>query len=111
MATTPIKSVPDIPPSVNLEQRLRQLEAQWKADTEFLSDAGKIMRHPAFRSIVALGLEVVPLMLHDLESRPSLWVWALPEITGQNPVAAGDSGNIRRMTDAWLQWGREQGLR
>ncbi len=111
MATTPVQNPPRVPPLESLEQRFRRLEAQWKADTEFLSDAGKIVNHPAFRAIIALGEEIVPVMLRDLQARPSLWVWALPEITGVNPVAPTDGGNIRKMTDAWLQWGREKGLR
>jgi len=45
-------------------------------------------------------------MLHDLDAQPSLWVWALPEITGANPVSPADGGNIRKMSDAWLEWGR-----
>jgi len=88
-----------------VERRLRQLEEQWKADTEFLSDAGKIINHPAFKAILLLGEPVVPLLLRDLESRPSFWVWALPEITGESPVSEADGGNIRKMTDAWLKWG------
>ena len=91
-------------------ERLRRLEAQWNSDTEFLSDAGKIMNHPAFQAIIGLGHEVVPLLLRDLESQPSLWVWALPDITGEDPVAAADRGNIRKMTAAWLQWGRDKGM-
>ena len=94
-----------------VEQRLRQLEVQWKADTEFLSDAGKIINHRAFQEIIAMGAPVVPLLLKDLESKPSLWVWALPDITGENPVPDSDGGNIGKMTDAWLKWGREKGLR
>ena len=110
MATTPVQNPPSVPPSDAIEQRFRRLEAQWKADTEFLSDAGRIVTHPAFKAIIALGVEVVPIMVRDLQERPSLWVWALPEITGVNPVAATDGGNIRKMTDAWLKWARDQGL-
>ena len=36
-----------------------------------------------------MGEAVIPLMLRDLEKEPRLWVWALPRITGQNPVSAG----------------------
>lgn len=111
MATTPLQNSPEISTSEAIEQRLRQLETQWKSDTAFLSDANKIVSHPAFRSIVALGEEVVPALLRDLQSQPSLWVWALPEITGENPVAPADGGNIRKMTAAWLAWGRAKGLR
>ena len=98
------------PKPESVAEHLRRLEAQWKSDTEFLSDADKIIGHPAFRAIIGLGQEVVPLLLRDLQSQPSLWVWALPEITGEDPVPAGDSGNIHRMTAAWLQWGRDKGV-
>jgi hypothetical protein len=111
MIKTPLQSPPRPAPNESVEPRLRQLEAQWKADTEFLSDAGKIINHPAFKAIISLGEPVVPLLLSDLEVRPSLWVWALPEIMGESPVPVADGGNIRKMTDAWLKWGREKGLR
>jgi len=111
MATPSTQVTPAGPPAESLEQRFRRLEAQWKADTEFLSDAGKIIGHPDFKAIIALGEAVVPLMLRDLERQPSLWVWALPEITGASPVSASDGGNIRKMSEVWLAWGRERGLR
>src|SRR5688572_5568498 len=111
MVTTPLQTPLRSASNESVEERLRQLETQWKADTEFLSDAGKIVKHPAFRAIIALGEPVVPLLLKDLEGKSSLWVWALPEITGENPVSEADGGNIRKMTEAWLEWGREKGLR
>ena len=111
MATVPAQSPPRGSAGESVEQKLRRLEAQWKADTRFLSDANRIIDHPAFRQIIALGKDVVPLLLRDLEAQASLWVWALPEITGENPMPASDAGNIRKMSDAWLKWGRAQGLR
>ena len=111
MATTPVQSPARVLRIESIEQRFRGLETQWKAETEFLSDAGKIIFHPAFRAIVALGEQIVPILLRDLETQPSFWVWALPEITGANPVPASDGGNSRKMSDAWLRWGREKGLR
>src|SRR5712692_5715158 len=96
MATTPADISAKVPSLESLEQRFRRLEAKWKADTEFLSDAGKLINHPAFKAIIALGEEVVPLMLHDLERQPSLWVWALPEITGESPVPAGEGAKFAR---------------
>ena len=50
-------------------------------------------------------------MLRDMESGPSLWVWALSKITGANPVSPKDAGNIGKMTEAWLEWARAKGLR
>jgi len=102
---------PATTPPETVEQRFRQLEAAWKAATGVLSDDADIVEHPAFREIIGMGAAVVPLMLSDLEQRPRLWVWALPEITGENPVPVADRGNIARMSDAWLRWGRTQLIR
>jgi hypothetical protein len=50
-------------------------------------------------------------MLRDLEERPRLWVWALPEITGANPAPEIRAGNVRQLSEAWLRWGKEHGYR
>lgn len=110
MATIPAESLSRIPPADTVEQRLRRLEADWQVDTQFLSDARRIINHPAFQQIIGLGKEVVPLLLRDLQAQPSLWVWALPDITGENPIQPSDAGNIRKMSDAWVQWGRARGI-
>ena len=93
-----------------LEQRFRRLEAVWLKETAYQSSSTKIKNHPAFREVVSMGDAVVPLLLRELTTKPSLWVWALPEITGQDPVAAVDECNITKMTAAWLHWGKAKGL-
>lgn len=93
-----------------LERRFRDLEARWTADTEFLSSYREIVGHSAFQAIVALGPDVVPFMLRDLQQRPRLWVWALSRITGENPIPDELAGNVREMSRIWLEWGRERGL-
>lgn len=92
-----------------LDQRFRRLEAEWKAETSHLSSNAAIVNHPAFREIVMMGEAVVPLMLRDLSEHASLWVWALPELTGENPVEGSETGKIARMSEAWVRWGRQQG--
>jgi hypothetical protein len=109
--TTPTQSPPETPPAQSVEQRFRQFEAIWRAETGHLSSYTKRFNHPAFQEIIRLGEPVVPLMLRDLAQQPGLWVWALPVITGANPVADADAGKIARMSEAWLRWGREKGYR
>lgn len=111
MTATPVNQKAVSPPSEAVEPRFRQLEATWVAETGYLSDYEAIVGHPTFREMVSLGDAVVPLMLRDLAERPRLWVWALPEITGADPVPPADAGNIARMSEAWLRWGKEQGYR
>lgn len=115
MAATPVQQPPPVPPIESVEQRFRRLEARWSADTQFLSDPGKIMGHPAMRAIIAMGEEVVPIILRDLQAKASLTVWALPEITGQNLAPPRIDGgflkwDVDAQIDAWLQWGRKKGL-
>jgi hypothetical protein len=81
------------------------------AETARLSSYTAIVGHPAFREIVSMGNAVVPFMLRDLEQEPRLWVWALAEITGADPVPTCDAGKIAKMREAWLRWGREHGYR
>jgi hypothetical protein len=109
--TTPTRTPPEKPTGESVEQRFRRLEAVWEAETLYLSDAHRIIAHPAFQEIIGLGEEVIPLMLADLEKKPRHWVWALPRITGVNPVPPSEGGNIRKMAEAWLRWGREKGYR
>jgi hypothetical protein len=109
MATIPVKQTPDHPALETAEDRFRRLEAKWMAEVGHLSSYTVIVSHPAFREIISMGDIVVPLLLRDLEQQPGLWVWALPEITGANPVAPGDGGNIARMSEAWVRWGHENG--
>jgi hypothetical protein len=103
--------VPNAPAAETVEQQFRRLEAIWETETRYLSGAHRIIAHPAFQEIIALGEAVVPLMLRDIEKGPSLWVWALPRILGEGPVQPGDGGNICRMGAAWLRWAREKGYR
>jgi hypothetical protein len=111
MSTVPAKSASPTPSAETMEKRFRGLEAIWTAETGYLSSYTDIVEHPAFREIIRLGEAVVPLMLRDLEERPRLWVWALPEITGANPVPPEEAGNIANMSAAWLRWGRANGYR
>jgi hypothetical protein len=98
-------------PTETVEAHFRRLERIWDVETGYLSSFTEIVEHPAFQEIIRLGPSIVPFILRDLEERPRLWVWALPEITGANPVPACAVGNIAKMSEAWLRWGKEQGYR
>src|SRR5262245_22154708 len=111
MASLPVQPTPAAPSAETIEERFRRLEATWTAATGYLSSYTAIVEHPAFQEIIGIGEAVVPLMLRDLEERPRLWVWALPEITGADPVPAAEGGNIAQMSEARLRWGRANGYR
>jgi hypothetical protein len=66
--------------------------------------------HPAYQEIIALGPPAIPLLLAELRMEARYWFAALSAITGQDPVPAEDRGSVRKMTDAWLRWGKAHGL-
>src|SRR5258708_34858674 len=102
MVPTPVRQTPTAATAETVEERFRRLETKWMAEVGHLSSYTALVNHSAFREIVSMGEAVVPLMLRDLEERPRLWVWALPEITGADPVSPGDGGKIAKMSEAWL---------
>ncbi len=111
MATLPIRQNPVGERTETVEERFRRLESTWMAAVGHFSSPTVLCDHPAFQEIIDMGQAVVPLMLADLEKKPRVWVWALPRITGADPVAPVDRGNIRKMSEAWLCWGKENGYR
>lgn len=109
MSTLPANQPQNALAADSVEDRFRQLESKWLAEVGFSSSSTILRSHPAFQEIISLGEVVVPLMLRDLQERPRLWVWALPRITGADPVPAAERGNIAKMSEAWLRWGQEHG--
>jgi hypothetical protein len=109
MASIPDTQPPATPPAETLEEKFRRLAATWHQAVAHQSSSSIRDNHPAYQEIIALGPAVVPLLLRDLEINRRQWFEALQAITGVSPVPVEDRGRIRKMTEAWLQWGRENG--
>jgi hypothetical protein len=57
-----------------------------------------------------MGREAVPYILEEFrKGRLDNWFWALYAITGENPITEEIAGDIEKMAEAWLQWGRKTG--
>lgn len=121
MSENPSQSIPssDEPSSVvfhdaqqaegDVEATFHQLAEQWKRETAAQSLVSRIVAHPAHQRIIAMGEQAVPLILRDLQKRPHHWFWALSIITHESPIPPEAQGNMRKMADAWLEWGRRKG--
>src|SRR5947207_4271000 len=94
---------------VHLGKEFAQLAEQWRRERGATSLARRMGEHPAYRRIVAMGEQAVPLILADLEREPDHWFFALHEITGASPVPAQSRGKLPEMAEAWIDWGRKHG--
>jgi hypothetical protein len=111
MASIPIRQPASTQPAESIEERFERLAAIWREETSHLSSSTQMAAHPAYQEIIALGPEVVPLLLRDLAREPDHWFTALKTLTGANPVDPADRGRIDKMAEAWLKWGQASGYR
>jgi len=79
-------------------------------EIEVLSSTSEIVSNFNYYRIIALGKDIVPLILQELQENGGQWYLALRVLTNQNPVNPEDVGNIKKMKMAWLNWGREHRL-
>ncbi len=56
-----------------------------------------------------MGPAIIPFLFRELEKRTGHWHRALRRITGADPVPPADRGNIGKIAEAWLRWGKEHG--
>lgn len=111
MASVPGEQTPAAQPAETVEERFRRLAAAWHKAVAHHSSTTVRNNHPAYREIIALGPEVLPFLLRDLEENHTHWFYALREITGANPIPENAAGNIPLLAEAWLRWAREHGHR
>jgi len=88
-----------------LRERFERLAARWQRETARSSSVEDRVEHPAYREIISMGGEVVPLILQDLAKTPRMWGPALEAITGADPVLAEHAGKLDKIAEDWLQWG------
>ncbi len=87
----------------------RDLVSAWKRDTLNTSSMTRMVLHPAYQRIIGLGPSAVPQLLAELRREPDWWFAALQSITGEDPVAPAERGDLLAMTSRWIAWGRQRG--
>lgn len=88
---------------------LEKLASQWRQDTAHQGSVAQRAIHPAYQRIIGHGKVALPFLISKLQVEPDHWFWALCAITGENPVAETDRGDVEAMTRAWLDWGAAHG--
>lgn len=94
----------------DLTGKFGELVAAWKTGSMHMSNSAQMALLRPYQQIIGLGWPAIPLILGELQREPDHWFWALEMITQQNPVDPSSLGNIREMTESWIQWGIENGF-
>jgi hypothetical protein len=96
--------------AADLEDQFRRHADKWEQDTAFMSATPMRVMHESYQSIMAMGPAVVPILLRDLDKTHRHWFWALRHLNnGIDPVSPADRGNVRKMINAWVKWGKTEG--
>ena len=75
-----------------------------------MSNTAQMAILPSYQRIIGMGMPAVPLILEELQREPNQWFWALEAITDANPVPPEDAGRVRKMAQAWIDWGKQHGF-
>lgn len=89
---------------------IAQVFDEWQTACEYFSSTRQKVNHPAFRQLLARAGESVPFLLSTLTTSPSHAILVLHAITGEDPVPNDKKGDLPRMADAWIEWGKSKGI-
>ena len=90
--------------------RFQRLATEWKEKSRHMSNAAQMAILTPYQKIIGMGKEALPFILDELKREPDQWFWALEVITDQNPVPAEAAGKVRLMAQAWIEWGKQNGI-
>lgn len=87
------------------------LKDRWLSETVFFSDPNEIYSNENYRRIIGLGKKIIPYLIEDLETTNTDWIFALHQITGEDPIEKNHTGKFGLMKSDWLNWADETGWR
>ncbi len=82
----------------------------WKVDRGPTSSPEELAMHPAYLRIIGMGRRVVPFIFRELAREPDHWFVALEALTNADPVPEEARGDLQKMANAWIHWGRNHGI-
>src|SRR5436190_2078602 len=92
-----------------LKQQFDKLAETWRKDCMWISSMDQLSEHPAYQQIIAMGQDVVPILLEEMQNSPDHWSMALHAITGADPLKDEHRGKLKLMAQDWVEWGKQHG--
>ena len=93
-----------------LQKRFDELKREWSDDVAGYSTIRHMVAHPAYLAILALGPDVLPLVLREFCENGGHWLHALRALTGKSPVPYEEWGDMTASRSRWREWGESHGL-
>lgn len=92
-----------------VEKQFNESAAKWRKETGGYSTMIHIAGNNNYLDIIGLGPDVIPYILKDLVKEPDFWFVALEHIAKpkQNPVPKAHIGDLDKMAEDWIAWGKE----
>lgn len=87
-------------------QRFSMLASTWKKDTQIMSSSTDMFSNESYLQIIGMGKKALPFIFRELKKEPDHWFLALKSITGIDPILKEDRGDVLKMTEVWLAWGK-----
>lgn len=94
-----------------IKKRFFELLDEWEKETGGMSSPTQIYAHPAHLSIIALGPEVITIILEEMQrGELNHWFGTLRALTGVNlEIPEENKGRIGKIAEQWIHWGIENG--
>jgi hypothetical protein len=86
-----------------------QFVSKWLAETRYFSSISMITSRPEFQKLVSMGEPALRFLLERMAGGDVRLHWfpLLKRIAGSDPVPVESRGVIPEMTNAWLDWARQ----
>lgn len=95
-----------------VKQKFDRLVNEWHDATDMHSSVLKVISHPAYLQIIAMGNRAIPLILREMKAGPGHWLPAIEALTedirehDENPAKGCLKSSEAR--DAWVRWGESK---
>jgi hypothetical protein len=95
--------------NTRIREKFISLANRWHEETDYLSSPSRITDNDTYLKIISMGESVIPLILQDMQEHGGNWYRALRILSDEDPVSPETRGDIPKMKEAWLRWGRDKG--
>lgn len=93
-----------------IERRFNRLAKSWRHETAGMSSITDKSMNLNYQKIIGLGVDVVPYILKELETKPDHWLWALESIVDEdeNPITPDVANSFKKTIEAWIRYGKSK---